>query len=209
MENKLKTAFDAVGAEPELIRKTQERLRREYVRRRPSPLRRWAPALACLLVVVLALGGCGVYFTPAATVQIQINPAVELTVNRFDRVIGTTALNEDGQQLLDSLDLRFLNYLDAVGAVLGSDTVAALLAQDRPASIDVSSNDLQRQEAMLDQVTAQTSQYENVHCSGGHGFGAHHAHTTPTAPPADATGSQSSDPPPSSRGHHRYRGHHG
>lgn len=232
MQDKVKSAFDAVRAGPALKAKTLDALRKKN--RRYAPARRWVPAMACLLVVVLVLGGCGVYFTPAAAIQIEINPALELTVNRFDRVIGVTALNPDGERLLTSLDLRFSNYLDAVATVLESETVSTLLAQDREASIAVSSGDASRQETMVEAVATCAAQYgKNVHCSTGH-HGQGNAATatagpsvspnatsqaTQTQPGHHGQGSPSADPSPAPGGtqqsaqnqyrHHGSNGHHG
>lgn len=197
MQDKIKSAFDVIQAGPALKAKTLDALRKRD--RRHAPARRWVPAIACLLAVVLVLGGCGIYFTPAAAIQIEINPALELTVNRFDRVIGVTALNPDGERLLTSLDLRFSNYLDAVAAVLESETVSTLLAQDRQASIAISSGDASRQEAMVKAVSTCAAQYgKNVHCSAGHhGQGS----TAATAQPSVSPGA-TSQPTPAQSGHH-------
>ena len=39
------------------------------------------------------------YFTPIAEISIDINPSIELRVNRFDQVISVDGLNGDGQAL--------------------------------------------------------------------------------------------------------------
>ena len=64
-----------------------------------SRLFRWAAAAACLCVVIL--GSWGLWQSPIGTVRMQINPDVQMRVNRFDRVVGLEGLNEDGQVLVD------------------------------------------------------------------------------------------------------------
>lgn len=46
------------------------------------------------------------YSTPYSYVGVDINPSIELTVNIYDRIIKTQALNSDGQKLLGSGNLQ-------------------------------------------------------------------------------------------------------
>ena len=64
---------------------------------------RWAGLAACL--VLLLLGGCGwLWLSPAALVSLDVNPSVELTLNRFDRVLSARAMNDEGLGLLPYLE---------------------------------------------------------------------------------------------------------
>ena len=57
---------------------------------------------ACLMVAIL--GGSGVYYqrvcAVASVVSLDVNPSVELTVNRGERVISCTPLNEEAKEIL-------------------------------------------------------------------------------------------------------------
>lgn len=61
---------------------------------------RWAAMAACLCLMVL--GGWGFWQAPVGTVRMQINPDVQMSVNRLDRVIGLEGLNADGETLIES-----------------------------------------------------------------------------------------------------------
>ena len=81
--------------------------------RLPPPRRRFRPAWGALgalaLAACLCLGFFGYWqpnFIPYGTLRIQINPDVELSVSKTDRVLDLRALNADGEALLDGLDLR-------------------------------------------------------------------------------------------------------
>jgi hypothetical protein len=63
---------------------------------------------AAALLVFLSSGSAYAYYTPVATVDVEINPSIEVKVNRFDRIIAAEAKNEDGQAVLDNLNLN--NY---------------------------------------------------------------------------------------------------
>lgn len=59
---------------------------------------RWAAMAACLCIMVL--GSWSFWQSPVGTVRMQINPDVQMRVNRFDRVVGLEGLNEDGKALI-------------------------------------------------------------------------------------------------------------
>lgn len=59
---------------------------------------RWGTMVACLCLLLL---GSWVWQSPIGTVRMQINPDVQLSVNRFDRVVALEGLNEDGTSLID------------------------------------------------------------------------------------------------------------
>ncbi len=61
-------------------------------------LSRWGAMAACLCLLLL---GSWVWQSPIGTVRMQINPDVQLSVNRFDRVVALEGLNEDGAALID------------------------------------------------------------------------------------------------------------
>lgn len=95
-ERKLYEAFDAVRADETLQNRTVAAVTaRLESRRRSHPVRRWAAAAACVLVVLGGLGGYQVYATPTATVYIALPETVELDVNRFGRVVSATGTDAD------------------------------------------------------------------------------------------------------------------
>lgn len=68
---------------------------------------------ACLALVACFIGGVADFLRPVAYVGIDVNPSVELTLNRFDIVVGTHALNDDGQQALDKASCMWRPFDDA------------------------------------------------------------------------------------------------
>lgn len=61
-------------------------------------LARWGTMVACLCLLLL---GSWTWQSPIGTVRMQINPDVQMSVNRFDRVVALEGLNEDGTSLID------------------------------------------------------------------------------------------------------------
>lgn len=165
MRDKITQAFDQVHAEEELKASTRAFLRqktRGYTRAGTSGYLRLIPAAACLALVILA--GHWLYFTPTVEISIDVNPSLELGINRFDRVVSTTGYNEDGQALLDSLELNNLEYNQAVELILSSDTVASLLSGDAVLTIGVIGPDGEQTTRVLSDMEDCTSHSENMHC---------------------------------------------
>ena len=74
-----------------------------------SSFRQRAAALAASAVLILSLGGGGIaYAMPYGTVSIDVNPSIEYTINRFDRVLRVSGINEDGQAVLEAMDKKHL-----------------------------------------------------------------------------------------------------
>lgn len=86
----------------------------QEAKKRRSPLKAVLSAAAALLLIV---GAAGVYANLSAeryTVAIDVNPAVELTVNGFDRISAVTLKNDDAKALIDESDLKGKSVSDAV-----------------------------------------------------------------------------------------------
>lgn len=83
-------------------------------KKRRSPLKAVLSAAAALLLIV---GAAGLYANLSADryiVAIDVNPAVELRVNGFDRISAVTLKNDDAKALIDESDLKGKSVSDAV-----------------------------------------------------------------------------------------------
>ena len=167
MDEQLREAFAQVRAEEDLKKRTLDYLSQKtsgwssVSRRRARP---WAMAAACAACMLMTIGSLWLYFTPAAYISVDVNPSVELTVNRFDRVISLKGLNDDGAALAEDLNVRFLEYTEALEQVLNSDTIADLLSQEETVSITVAGDDEARTAEMLSQVSACAAGRGNTLC---------------------------------------------
>lgn len=144
MNNALKELFGPIRAEEDLKDRTRVFLverTRNYTRAEPKKRRYPAYAAACACLLLVLLGGRWLYFTPTAAISIDINPSLELSVNRLDRVIAVTGFNEDGQALSSALNVKYKNYAQAVEQILHHDSVTALLSNGEVMSITVAGPD--------------------------------------------------------------------
>lgn len=86
--------------------------------------RRWLPLAVAACLAVLVGGGAGYYYqlghAVASIVCLDVNPSVELTVNRSETVLSATPTNEDAVIILDGMDLTGAKVDVAMNAIVGS-----------------------------------------------------------------------------------------
>ena len=94
-------------------------------KKRTSPLRSFA-AIAAVLVLVIAgifaiknLGGSSAD-TLAAVVSLDVNPSIELNVDKDENVLSAKGLNADGKTVLGDMQLKGSKLDVAVNAIIGS-----------------------------------------------------------------------------------------
>nr|WP_294467480.1 hypothetical protein [uncultured Sellimonas sp.] len=161
----MKEAFDQIHADEELKERTKQFLAEKtdgYRKKKVRSYRTWIPAAACLVIFLIA-GGYWSFFLPTAAIQIEVNPSLEMEVNRFGRVLSLEGKNEDGEKLAGELNLRFLSYDEAVDRILENDQIAALLNQNEILSLVVIGENKQSQDIMAFVEELEQTQH-NIDC---------------------------------------------
>ena len=110
--------------------------------RRVLTLRAKVALAACLLVAVLGAGLLGAAFSlPTAYVTLDVNPSLELALNRFDGVVGARGLNDDGTALLEETNVVGMSYEEAVESIELALGEAGYLAGDPVLVVTVACDD--------------------------------------------------------------------
>ncbi len=110
MNGKIKNAFLEIHADENLKRQAYENVTTKKAKNHIPLGYKFAP----IMVVFALFISYNMYFTPVSFISIDINPSIELSVNTFDRVIGVSASNEDGEEIINSVNLNNLNYVEAL-----------------------------------------------------------------------------------------------
>ena len=111
LEQRVREAFDEVSLPPEVRARTLAAIDDLVQPGEASPSKPPAPRIvkwrraaialaACLALTAVGLIGSRLYFEETAFVGIDVNPSIELGINRFDIVVSAKAYNEDGEALL-------------------------------------------------------------------------------------------------------------
>lgn len=177
MNEWIKNAFDEIHAEEALKEKTRkavfEKRKKRMSARRPY-VKYAAASAACGFVFFI--GGAWICLSPTAQISIDINPSVELGINRFDKVVSVKGCNEDGSRLAERLDVRFVDYEEAVEQVMKDDGIAELLEENEVVTITVVGPESAQCRRILPTVQNCVDGYQNSYCYYAHSEEVEEAH---------------------------------
>ena len=128
---------------------------------------KWAVSLACLLLFATSgLGSYSLYYTKAAVISIDVNPGIELDINRWGKVVGQTTYGEESETVLQTLSLKHLEYEEALALLLGSDAMQQYLKKDALVSItlETKDRDLKMLSSLLECVDTALMQCHGTKC---------------------------------------------
>lgn len=127
IEQRLRTAMDHAAPDPLdriLASCTEQKGTVIPMTEFKKPRRRWAPlAVAAALAVVCCAFGLTSWRSASAVasvVSLDVNPSIQLQVNKNEKVLAADALNEDAEVILDGMDLKGTQLKVAVNAIVGS-----------------------------------------------------------------------------------------
>lgn len=161
MENKIRAAFGAVRAEESLKSSAKAYIAGKTRGCSRKRVRIAITTFGCVCAAVLA---CVLVFTPTVRVDIDINPSLELGINRFDRVVSVKGLNDDGKLLAKSLDIGFDSCGEALSEILSDKSVAALLSDNGDMSVTVIKSNPDQTERILSEFR-HCAEGSYVHCN--------------------------------------------
>lgn len=137
MANKIRNAFSSIKADEKLKQSTKqfisEHAQSENTVHAPAFRRRMAAFCmigGCIIGVMVGIIGYSWVQTPVSYVSIDINPSIEIRLNRFDRVVSAEAYNEEGEEVLKTLSLKWKKCTDAMDAIVGSEAMSDYLADE-------------------------------------------------------------------------------
>ena len=179
MQDQIREAFDGIKASEALKARTRSFVAEQTERRQRSffpavPAARWIAAAACALL--LFLGGWRFYETPTVAISVDINPSIELEVNRFGRVVSVSGYNEAGAALLERLSLRNKPYAEAIEAIVSDSKIQSLLANDETLVFFVAGAENAQTAQILSDLESFTAGRQNMLCRSGNADTAREAH---------------------------------
>lgn len=83
-----------------------------------TPFYKYALTAATLTFLLLFGSTAYAYYSPVASVTVNINPSIKLDLNRWNKIIKSTPLNEDGKKVLSELNIKNKNLNDALASIV-------------------------------------------------------------------------------------------
>lgn len=131
--NRIRESMEGIRASRELKVGTLRYLERQRGRISRPVWRRgssYALAAAICLLLVFCVGWHRLYSIPTSYISMDVNPSIELGINRYGRVVEAEAYNEDGRDVLRHLSLKNKPYVQAVGSLLEDEAYRKYLADN-------------------------------------------------------------------------------
>ncbi len=130
--NAFQKSMSEIRATEDLKKNTLQYLKEQQRKKsdaRPRQTLRYALAAICLFFL-LGAGGYSVYREPISYISIDVNPSIELGINRFGKVVSAEAYNEDGQSILQHVSLKNISYIQAINRLLADESDHLYLRED-------------------------------------------------------------------------------
>lgn len=83
-----------------------------------TPFYKYALTAATLTFLFLFSSTAYAYYTPVASVVVNINPSIKLDLNKWNRIIKSTPLNQDGKKVLSELKVQNKSLNDGLNSIV-------------------------------------------------------------------------------------------
>jgi hypothetical protein len=127
---------------------------------KPSAFRHAVRALsiaACFVVFLSLFNWLYFYRTPDSVISLDVNPGVEITVNRRDLVLSVRALNEDAAALIEGTDYHYADLTLTLESLLTKMADRAYLQDENNAiMIAIENDDPEKAETLAEKLNTMT-----------------------------------------------------
>ncbi|MCR8746312.1 hypothetical protein [Romboutsia lituseburensis] len=129
---KEKAGFNPTPSKKNYFNKIKDNIKSNLVRNRL--------AFACSLsILFLGIGSYTYIKLPVAYVSVDINPSVELSINRFNNVVSASALNKDGQVLLNDIKSEHKNVFSIINEIIDNAIKEKYISKNKSTAIAIAS----------------------------------------------------------------------
>ena len=122
-----------------------------------------ATAAVFVLVVLAGFFGSNLYFTKTALISLDVNPSIEIGINRFGRIISVDAKNDEGEAILESLKIKNQDYADAIPDLLEQEELASYFEQESYVYLTVQADDVSMKQQLLNQMERYKADIQSHH----------------------------------------------
>ncbi len=117
-------------------------------------------AMAAILMLIIGMGAIiGIHYTnntAVSTISLDVNPSIEITVNRHQRVLEVKARNMDAKIIMGDMELQGSDLEVAVNAIIGSMLRYGYITElANSILISVDSKDANQAAALQEKLTAE------------------------------------------------------
>jgi len=116
-------------------------------------------AASFVAAMIILTVGAFAYFTPVSYVSLDVNPSIEYSINLFDRVLTYKAVNEDGKEIIKTLNLKNKKIAKALEETLNKIVEEGYITKDENAGVVISVSDSSKAEVLVKEIREKTEKY--------------------------------------------------
>lgn len=130
-------------------------------------MNKWRPfytvAAAFVLLISLGITGYAGYYQETSLVSMDVNPSIELSLNRFERVIKINSKNKDGQMIIDQTKIKNKRYNEALGLLFSNESMIKYMDSNAYVVFSVHSNKGKKDKILLSNLKSVANTYITKH----------------------------------------------
>lgn len=163
----IKYAFNRIHADEQLKSKTKaavQMARDESKNKSGFVWLRYTAAAVCLMFVCVLCLGIVSYNIEVGAISLDINPSIELGINRYDRVISVESFNDDGKRLIDAVNVNNMTYEQALDTILDCDEAKSYTRDNNIIAVTVETDSEQKTQELMTGIESCHHFGENMYC---------------------------------------------
>lgn len=165
-------AMDKIKAENDLKQQTYDKI--IHQQNHKSVFKRTPQLLRTVAVSILLVTGAFSYFhrenaldqTKYSYITIDVNPSIELVLNKDDLVISSKAYNSEGQEILDRISYQNQSYQDVLSEIFNDNEYQNYLENNSDIQVSVYS----KNESKCEDLEKNIDTFMNQHISAKHHY---------------------------------------
>lgn len=130
-------------------------MRNTNIKKFPLRLAAIAACAAALTVAAIAVVYTNNYMVNSL-ISLDVNPSIEVQVNKQDKVLKVTARNEDAQKILEDIELKNTKLSTAIHAIMGSMIKNGYITPEKNSVLVTVKNDNQQKSQQLTETVTES-----------------------------------------------------
>jgi len=105
--------LEKVKQESKYVQVANEETQNNVIWKNVFSIKKLAITFICLLIITFSITSITVYGSEVETISLDVNPSIELVLNRFNKVIKIN-MNDDAKEIINSKDLKNKKIEEAI-----------------------------------------------------------------------------------------------
>ena len=136
----VKSVLEGIKPDEKLIQDTERLLRSKIIKKKPRGNSFIAAAAYLSIIIVASSLSFYVYKQPVSYISFDVNPSLELEINRLDRVVEVNYFNEDARNMVSEKELYFLKPGEAIELIMNEADQQGYLSGNTSSIITIATN---------------------------------------------------------------------